>query len=287
LQKGKQTWIQAAQNTAAFTRTYEGHVAIVALNKGEGETSLELMRLQNGRYRDAISGEIIEVKGGAVRVKIPGHGLRVFVADKVEWDREPPTVRLEGLAPEAVVSGTIRIEAEAQDNNGISRVDLLVDGKTVDTFTEQSEGHFSVAWLSSSVANGPHTLRAVATDYSGNQSADERPFSTRNIAMVRRIHYFRPDWDEADIHFQNGSGWTRPPGVLMTRLGPGRFVFDVTSPLGTTEIQACFHKHGAGNEWFHWDSRGGRNYSVKGAEVWVKDGTVLSEQPGSLSSRSF
>jgi dipeptidyl aminopeptidase/acylaminoacyl peptidase len=80
-------------------------------------------------------------------------------------DNEPPslsltvpsTIRLHDLVPVTMV---------ADDNNGVSGVQLRVDG--VDLEPEDTETPFLVLWDTREYANGIHYLTAVARDFAGN-----------------------------------------------------------------------------------------------------------------------
>ncbi len=65
----------------------------------------------------------------------------------------------------ATVSGTTTLTATASDNIGVVGVQFLLDG--VSLGAEQT-GPFSLAWNTTSVGNGSHTLSARARDAAGN-----------------------------------------------------------------------------------------------------------------------
>jgi hypothetical protein len=78
----------------------------------------------------------------------------------------PLTVSITSPAANATVSGTVAVGATASDGVAITGVQLQVDGANVGAADTTSPYNFS--WSSTSVANGSHTLTAVATDASGN-----------------------------------------------------------------------------------------------------------------------
>lgn len=82
-------------------------------------------------------------------------------------DSAPPTVSVTSPADGATVSGAISLAATATDDTAVQSVVFKVDGATVGTDTAAP---YSVAWTSGSVANGTHTITAVATDTSTNQT---------------------------------------------------------------------------------------------------------------------
>ncbi|HZB51856.1 MAG TPA: LamG-like jellyroll fold domain-containing protein, partial [Mycobacteriales bacterium] len=75
---------------------------------------------------------------------------------------EPETSITAPATGATVDAGTVTVTASAADNVGVTAVDLVVDGSTVDTDTAAP---YSFDW---SAAVGPHTLRTVAHDAAGN-----------------------------------------------------------------------------------------------------------------------
>lgn len=78
-------------------------------------------------------------------------------------DTENPTVSITKPSPNASVSGTVTISADASDDNAVAKVDFYVDGDLVGTDYTATDG-FSVSWDSTKAAVGNHELTAVATD---------------------------------------------------------------------------------------------------------------------------
>jgi len=79
-------------------------------------------------------------------------------------DSVHPTVALTTLAPGDTVSSQILLTASASDNNGVQRVEFLVDGAVVGT---DQGAPFEYLWTPSG-APGNRTVAARAYDYSGN-----------------------------------------------------------------------------------------------------------------------
>jgi len=109
----------------------------------------------DARYRTDWFGVI-----GTGRGAVQGSGQQV-------QDVTAPTVTLGTVASQ--VTGSVTIAAQATDNTGgtgVASVQFLVDGQSIGT---DSTAPYSVAWDSRSIANGTHTLQAVATDGAGNR----------------------------------------------------------------------------------------------------------------------
>src|SRR5207244_9303016 len=62
--------------------------------------------------------------------------------------------------------GTVTISASAADNIGVAGVRFFVDGTPIGA--EDTSAPYAVAWDTTSVADGSHTLTVVARDAAGN-----------------------------------------------------------------------------------------------------------------------
>ncbi len=96
----------------------------------------------------------------------------VTVSGGVE-DQSPPQVNVSFPSNGSTVSGTITLAAAASDDTGVASVEFFVDGVSVG-FGNQSggAGPWTLAWNSTSVADGLHAIAATARDAQGNQSTD-------------------------------------------------------------------------------------------------------------------
>jgi len=92
-------------------------------------------------------------------------------------DNTPPTVQLTAPADGATVSGSVTVSATAADNQSVARVEVLIDGAVVGTDTAAP---YDVAWASTSVSDGPHTVTARAVDGAGNTATATRSITTSN-----------------------------------------------------------------------------------------------------------
>ena len=78
---------------------------------------------------------------------------------------QPPTVTLTAPANGATVSGTITVAANAADDVSVAGIQFRLDGANLGL--EDTSSPYSVSWDTTSVANGTHTLTAVARDGPG------------------------------------------------------------------------------------------------------------------------
>ena len=79
-------------------------------------------------------------------------------------DTSPPTV---SLSAPATASRTVTLTATVSDNVGVTQVEFRVDGTAIATV---SAAPFTTSWDTSTVADGPHTLTAIARDAAGNSA---------------------------------------------------------------------------------------------------------------------
>ncbi len=78
-------------------------------------------------------------------------------------DTEPPSISVDD--PGFSVSGTVTLSATASDNVGVTQVEFLVDGISIGIDTTAP---YSVGWNTAAIADGDHTITAVAEDAAGN-----------------------------------------------------------------------------------------------------------------------
>ncbi|MBI4638147.1 MAG: Ig-like domain-containing protein [Candidatus Rokubacteria bacterium] len=81
-------------------------------------------------------------------------------------DPIPPSVSLTAPTPGATVKRTVTVAASASDNVGVVGVQFKLDGASLGA--EVTAAPYSISWNSAAVANGAHTITAVARDAAGN-----------------------------------------------------------------------------------------------------------------------
>ncbi|MDD5632424.1 MAG: Ig-like domain-containing protein, partial [Methylococcales bacterium] len=82
-------------------------------------------------------------------------------------DTQPPTVSITAPTSNATVTGSaVTISANAADNVGVAGVQFLISGAY--SPPEDTTAPYAIAWDSTAVADGIHTIKAVARDAAGN-----------------------------------------------------------------------------------------------------------------------
>ncbi len=84
---------------------------------------------------------------------------------------DPPQVAITAPSPGETVSGIIPVAATATDADGVSQVEFLAGGTTIDIDTDGTDG-WSVSWDTSTAPAGPVDLSAVGTDSLGASATD-------------------------------------------------------------------------------------------------------------------
>jgi hypothetical protein len=110
----------------------------------------------------------------------------------------------------ATVSGSVAISADASDNVGVAGVQFRLDG--VNLGAEVTSVPYTFSWNSTGVANGTHTLAAIARDAAGN--------TTTSVAVTVTV----------------SNTAAAPPGLVAAygyNEGGGVSAFD-SSPTGST-----------------------------------------------------
>ena len=82
----------------------------------------------------------------------------------------PPVVDVSQPAPGATVSGTVTVAADASDDKGVTQVAFFADGVQIGIDSDGSNG-WTAPWNTTVIANGTHTLSAMATDTVGNKTS--------------------------------------------------------------------------------------------------------------------
>lgn len=92
-------------------------------------------------------------------------------------DTQVPTVSLTSPANGGKVTGTVKLEATASDNTGVSKVEFYINSSLVKTSTAAPHNY---EWATSAVANGTYLLSAKAFDTAGNTSSDSVSVTVEN-----------------------------------------------------------------------------------------------------------
>lgn len=108
---------------------------------------------------------------GATAMDTEGQTATDTVTVTVDNVDSPPAVAVTSPVDGAIVGGTITVSADASDDNGVTQVEFYVDGTSIGTDTDGSDG-WSAGWDTTAYADGDHTVSGTATDTAGQTAAD-------------------------------------------------------------------------------------------------------------------
>jgi hypothetical protein len=187
----------------------------------------------------------------------------------------PATVALQSPGAGQTVSGTVEMRAAASDDEGVARVELLIDGvaRHVDTSSP-----YSFTWDTRRFINGMHTLEAVATDTDGNRSlSGERTVTVDNRGGAG---------EEIVLHAQHASviqgNWSL---VSLTGAAGGRALYNTdlglarvsTARTGPTDYVELNFTANAGRPYRLWLRGSALSNSIDNDSVHVQfSGSVTS-----------
>ena len=95
-------------------------------------------------------------------------------------DNSPPTVNLTSPTNGSQVSGIQTLSASATDDIAVANVRYQVDGSNFGSPITTSP--YSLAWNTTTVPNGSHTITAIAFDAAGNQASSSATVNVNNVA---------------------------------------------------------------------------------------------------------
>ena len=86
-------------------------------------------------------------------------------------DTTPPSVSITSVTAGSTVNEIVTITVDADDNEGISKVEFYINDELIETDTEYP---YEYVWNTTEYDNGTeHTLRVVAYDEMDNSALDE------------------------------------------------------------------------------------------------------------------
>jgi len=176
-------------------------------------------------------------------------------------DNSAPTVAMSTPSSGASLSGSVTVSATASDNVGVVGVQFRVDGANVGA--EDTTSPYSLSWNTTTVANGSHTLTAVARDAAGNATTSSGVTVTVSNASPPPLNITTTSLPAATVgtaYSQTLSAtggttpytWSRssgilPPGLTLssggvlsgtpTTAGTYSFTIEVTDGASATDTQ--------------------------------------------------
>ena len=216
----------ASGSTVSGTVTVSASVTVIGLltvqgvqfkldgaNLGAQDTSAPYSVSWNTTFASNGSHTLTAVATDVLGLQFTSNSVTVNVANAPPPDTTPPTVSITSPANGATVSGTITVTANAADNVGVAGVQFRVDGANVGA--EDSAAPYSASFNTTAVANGSHTLSAVARDAAGNRTTSAGvTVSVSNGGAVTRI-----EEDNPAVSASPAGAWVRRGAEVATFSG--------------------------------------------------------------------
>lgn len=182
-------------------------------------------------------------------------------------DTQPPTAAITAPVGTATVSGLVSVDVAANDNVGVVRVDLLVNGAKVASDTAPP---FGFSWDSATAANGIASLIAQAFDAAGNSVASAAV--AVNVANAVAVDTTAPVVSFTAPKSERGRGFVQISTAASDDSGAGGLTQSlfVDNVLQATATGAILN--------FVWDS--------KGASVGMHQLRVVARDAAGNSSSS-
>ncbi|MGH7564845.1 MAG: Ig-like domain-containing protein, partial [Gemmatimonadota bacterium] len=99
----------------------------------------------------------------------------------------PPSVTITQPANNTLVSGTVMVIADAQDDNGVTRVEFKVDGVSLGADSVAADG-WSIDWNTTTATSDWHQITAHATDTGGQTRYDAVDVLVDNSPTAEGVH---------------------------------------------------------------------------------------------------
>jgi hypothetical protein len=160
-------------------------------------------------------------------------------------DEAPPSVSISAPANGATVSGIVVVRASASDNRGVAGVQFRLDGAALGA--EDTAAPYETAWDTAGVANGAHTLTAVARDAAGN-SATSAPVT---VTVANGVPQAVRRYEESDPAVGFSVGWGASQGGWFAWSG------GAAAQTNLPGARATFSFSGTAATWIGY--RGGRS----------------------------
>lgn len=152
-------------------------------NVGSADTSAPYTLSLNTKTLTNGSHTLAAVATDTSNNKATSAGVSLTVNNSAA-DTTPPTVSITSPVSGSTVSGTVSLNANASDNVAVASVQFRVDGNNVGSAITSAP--YSYSWNTATLANGGHTLTAVATDTSNNQATSAGVSITVNNAAANQ-----------------------------------------------------------------------------------------------------
>lgn len=185
-------------------------------------------------------------------------------------DAAAPIVEFTHPTHQASVAGTVTIDAFAQDDVRVEKVDLRIDGRLhgIDT-----SAPYAFTWDTAASGPGQHTLELRAYDIDGNQTSRSIVVSATAGPVSSDLP---PGWQTQDVGAVGITGAASFAGGAFTVTGAGADIW------GTADAFRFVHRPLAGD-----GAIVARVSSLWGADPWTKVGVMIRASSDASSAHAL
>jgi hypothetical protein len=145
-------------------------------------------------------------------------------------DTTAPTVAVTSPAAGVTVTGAANLTATASDNIGVAGVQFVVDGANYGA--ELTAAPYAINWNSAAVANGSHTIAAVARDAAGNKKTSAAVTITVSNVVTPSLPTIRINAGGPAYTDPTGKQWAADAGFSGGHVyAPGYAISNTATPV--------------------------------------------------------
>ncbi len=145
----------------------------VSDHRGSAGTINQPVLFPGGAVQSAQAARVM-----ASGLSTPSNAGLTAVNFPVECGNAPPSIEITSPTPKQNLSGTVEVRASASDNDGVAKVQFLLNGALLGPALLAAP--YVLAWDTTTVLDGAYSLSVVATDTRGAQSTQSVEVSVVN-----------------------------------------------------------------------------------------------------------
>jgi hypothetical protein len=208
---------------------------------GASSAAMTILAVTNSTGANPSTVILTMANNAAYNVGSP-YNATVSLVTSVPADTIAPTVSITAPANNATVSGsTVTVSANASDNVGVVGVQFKLDGANLGS--EDTTAPYGATWNTTTVADGLHTLTAVARDAAGNQTTA----TTVSVTVSNTVPVVPPTVTVVVSDATATIGTSDNAAFTFTRTGSTSNALTVNYTLGGTAVKWNDYRTPAGD----------------------------------------
>lgn len=183
-------WVGFSGPSTGVAQVFVDGIQVATVNTDSKQnTPQAVLYAVSGLTPAAHTLRIVVMKPGKGQ-QLGGIWVDAFDVLPLSSDTTPPTATMTAPQNGSTVSGTVSVSADASDNVGVTSVQFELDNAPLGPALTAPP--YAIYWGTTSVANGTHTLAAVARDAAGNIGTSQAVSVTVSNSGTMRIEQDNP-----------------------------------------------------------------------------------------------